>query len=319
MTGLTAARCLTRPGHTVIVLDKGRGVGGRMATRRLETTDRSPARADHGAPYFSAQTPDFLALADELTDAGVVQRWPRPEQISLSGLNLVPTYTGEGGMNAVAKYLADGLLVQTSCRIVRVIAGQSGWGVTTDTGDQYEADALLLTLPVPQALTLLADSDFALDPADQAALETVHYQPCLAMLVALNQPSNLPTPGLVRFDDLSSPVSLVIDNQQKGCSPDRPTLTIYASATYSQTHFDDNLDSVGHDLLAHLADLIPPGSIETVQVHRWRYSTADRRLPESCRRLVAPFPLIIGGDAFGQGGVEGAFLSGKSMSDCSNE
>ena len=35
MAGLTAARILHARGWAVILLDKGRGVGGRMATRRI--------------------------------------------------------------------------------------------------------------------------------------------------------------------------------------------------------------------------------------------------------------------------------------------
>jgi renalase len=185
----------------------------------------------------------------------------------------------------------------------------------TDAGDQHEADALLLTLPVPQALTLLADSDFALDPTDRTALESVTYRACLAVLAVLNRPALLPAAGLTRFDDSAGPVALVVDNQQKGTSPDQPALTVYARPDYSLTRFDDDLTTVGHDLLRSLSDRIPPGSIETVQVHRWRYSTAGHRLSDPYRLLSAPFPLLIGGDGFGPGNVEGAFLSGMAMGE----
>ena len=35
LSGLIAARDLASRGHTVVVVDKGRGVGGRLATRRI--------------------------------------------------------------------------------------------------------------------------------------------------------------------------------------------------------------------------------------------------------------------------------------------
>jgi predicted NAD/FAD-dependent oxidoreductase len=44
LAGLTAARSLVAGGHDVLVLDKGRSPGGRMATRRI-----GGATFDHGA------------------------------------------------------------------------------------------------------------------------------------------------------------------------------------------------------------------------------------------------------------------------------
>src|SRR5205823_3389276 len=70
MAGLTAARELNAQGWDVIVLDKGRGVGGRLVTRRIEQ-----ARADHGAQYFSATTPEFHELVQELLADTVITRW----------------------------------------------------------------------------------------------------------------------------------------------------------------------------------------------------------------------------------------------------
>ena len=56
MAGLTAATVLQNSAQwDVLVLDKGRGVGGRMATRRLG----EGGKADHGAQYFP---PNHLTL-----------------------------------------------------------------------------------------------------------------------------------------------------------------------------------------------------------------------------------------------------------------
>ncbi|HMQ53993.1 MAG TPA: FAD-dependent oxidoreductase, partial [Anaerolineae bacterium] len=44
LSGLMAANLLKAYGFKVTVLDKGRSVGGRLATRRI-----GPGRADHGA------------------------------------------------------------------------------------------------------------------------------------------------------------------------------------------------------------------------------------------------------------------------------
>ena len=57
ISGCVCAWRLARAGHEVTLLEKGRGVGGRMATRRMEG-----ARIDHGAQFFTARDPRMLEL-----------------------------------------------------------------------------------------------------------------------------------------------------------------------------------------------------------------------------------------------------------------
>ena len=56
ISGLLAAQELTAAGWRVVVLDKGRGVGGRMATRRV-----GDGTFDHGAQFFTVRGERFLA------------------------------------------------------------------------------------------------------------------------------------------------------------------------------------------------------------------------------------------------------------------
>ena len=48
LAGLLAANALQAAGQTVRVVEKARGVGGRLATWRL-----GPGRGDYGAQFFS--------------------------------------------------------------------------------------------------------------------------------------------------------------------------------------------------------------------------------------------------------------------------
>ena len=50
IAGLMASKQLSEAGYRVAVLEKARGVGGRMATRRI-----GEAVCDHGAQYFSVK------------------------------------------------------------------------------------------------------------------------------------------------------------------------------------------------------------------------------------------------------------------------
>ena len=72
IAGLSCARALTDAGVRVTVLDKGRGSGGRMSTRRGEGW-----ACDHGAQYFTARDPRFRAEVARWLAAGVAARCSR--------------------------------------------------------------------------------------------------------------------------------------------------------------------------------------------------------------------------------------------------
>jgi len=59
LSGVLAARGVAATAE-VTVVEKSRGVGGRLATRRL-----GPATFDHGAQFFTAQSPVFTSLVTE--------------------------------------------------------------------------------------------------------------------------------------------------------------------------------------------------------------------------------------------------------------
>lgn len=306
LAGLTAARTLTRHGWDVVVLDKGRGIGGRLATRRIEQ-----ARLDHGAQYMSAKTTAFNQLLQELSAQGVVAEW-HLEQATLADTHFKHSrYVGVNGMNGIAKALAHDLTVRTTETVSKISADAGGWLVETESGNAYRADSLVSTIPAPQALALMQKSDFELTDSDRQALSAITYHPCIAVMVALNRPALLPPPGAIRYQ--TGPVAWIADNGQKGISPDQPSVTIHASADFSQTHFDDDLPAIGQQLIDQMSEWIPADSVSAVQVHRWRYSLADQRFSSPFLAAEAPLPLLFGGDGFGDGNVEGAFTSGLHM------
>ena len=96
IAGLSCADALTNMGHDVILLDKGRGPGGRMSTRRMDTPLGQVA-FDHGAQYFTARDPGFCAQVDVWAEHGIVARWPQAA---------VDAWVGVPGMNAVIKAMA---------------------------------------------------------------------------------------------------------------------------------------------------------------------------------------------------------------------
>lgn len=70
MAGLVCAQQLAMAGYTVVVVEKSRGLGGRVATRRLHGTC-----ADHGLRYLEPQGQLLQQLVQVLCDRHLLKVW----------------------------------------------------------------------------------------------------------------------------------------------------------------------------------------------------------------------------------------------------
>lgn len=111
IAGLACANRLVACGHEVKVYDKGRGVGGRAATRRIRVGE-SDLRFDPGAQFFTARDPAFRSLVDRLVSAGAIAIYPNTvTSITTNERALLPDeprFVGTPGMSGMAKALAEG-------------------------------------------------------------------------------------------------------------------------------------------------------------------------------------------------------------------
>jgi renalase len=311
ISGLLAAHELTASGWRVVVLDKGRGVGGRMATCRV-----GDGNFDHGAQFFTVRSERFQRIVSGWLERGVVEEWSRgfADAAGLPNEDGHPRYRGSGGMASVPKHLARGLDARTGVRVVEVNLRDGTWEARTESGSRVTAAALVLAAPVPQSLALLRD-DAALPAEARRRLERISYSPCLALLAMLDGPTGVPEPGGVQIR--GEPLDWIGDNQQKGISR-VPGLTIHAGPEWSRTHFDADEAWVTASLLAFAGEQLridlSSGTVET-SLTRWRYSWVTRPHPEPCLVAREEPPLFFAGDAFGSSKVEGAALSGLAAAD----
>jgi predicted NAD/FAD-dependent oxidoreductase len=303
--GLLAAKTLTSSGYRVSVVDKGRGVGGRLATRRIDG-----AVFDHGAQYFTTRDPVFSAIVQDWEKEGIIRPWATGFRLQDGSLKQdgQQRFFGTTGMTSIAKHLARGLDVRLGTRIIRVACEDGGWSLATDLGDIFMGRALLLTPPVPQSLALFADGKVILPESMKKELEQVEYAPCLALLVSLSGSSLIPAPGGLWLS--GEPISWIADNHQKGISPALPaTLTIHAGPNYSRENWKTPEEKVTQELLDAASAWLgsTPGC---TQLHRWRYSIPTKIHHERCVSVAHPAPVVFAGDAFGGPRIEGAALSG---------
>ena len=312
MAGLVSATELAAAGAEVTVIDKGRSVGGRLATRRI-----GDARLDHGAQFFTVRTPAFQRRVDDWLERGVVTVWnygfgaagsadtttdasAAPPGSTIDGF---PRYIGAAGMNSLAKDLAVGLDVELSTMVFTVRQPSRDaarrWEVVIDDGTSRDADAVVLTCPLPQSFALLIDSGIELD-------ETVfrtEYDRTIGLLVTLDRPSPIRN-GVQDADDV---FSFIGDNHAKGISPN-PAVTFHASASWSEAHWEDD-DASLEALIDAAKPWLGDAIIVDSQLKKWRFATPRSVWPEPCW-VGGDESIIIAGDAFAGPRVEGAHNSG---------
>ncbi|MEL6927064.1 MAG: FAD-dependent oxidoreductase [Cyanobacteria bacterium J06600_6] len=303
ITGLIAATTLQRQGISVTVLDKGRGIGGRLATRRVSIDDSTEGVFDYGAQYFSVKDAQFQTWVDDWLENNVIREWSQ----GFGKNDGKSRYCGTSGTRGIAKYLAQDLDVQTSTKVVKINYDKH-WTLETESGEQYWAEMLLLTPPVPQSLDLLDASLIILPLDERFALENITYHRSISILALLSQPSVIPAPGGLSLDD--GDLVWLGDNHQKGISPDGYAITLQSSTNFADYYWESDDAEIAYKLLSAAADYLN-APVTKYQVHRWRYSQPKTFHPQPYLSL-SEIPLVMAGDGFVAPKIEGAVLSGMA-------
>ena len=296
MTGLITATILQRKGIEVTVLDKGRGIGGRLATRRIDRGEATEAVFDYGTQYFSIEDPKLKPWIDDWLRQGVIKQWFCSDTDKIR-------YCGVNGTRGIAKYLAQDLNVHTSSRVVK-ISYDGQWSVEIEGDRSYQGDVLVMTPPVPQSLALLDTSEITLPSDIRSSLEQISYHSCIAVLALLEEHSNIPAPGGIALEDES--LIWLADNYQKGISTNH-AVTLHATPKFSETHWDSDDAEIADKLFNAASKYLT--TVTKYQVHRWRYSLPKTFYSQPCLTLPQ-LSLVMAGDAFVAPKIAGAMLSG---------
>ena len=296
LSGLTAARRIAGRGHEVTVLDKGRSSGGRCATRRI-----GDATLDHGAQFFTVRSAEFANITENWLSAGVAREWCR----GFGANDGHPRYCGTNGMTTITKHLATGLDVRCSSMVFSVERTMRHWKVNLDDGTAFDADAVVITCPIPQSMSLLANTDLGIPDG----IRTIEYDKTIAALVVVSGETSVPAPGGVQ--DADATFSFVADNQQKGISATR-ALTLHCNASFSEANWWSNPEETHSTVMLLAADWIGDAKIIEHQPKRWRMATPRTTWHERCWSTNG---IVLAGDAFAGPRVEGAVLSGLAAAE----
>ena len=297
MAGLAAATALADTGARIIVLDKGRGPGGRMAARRVEIAG-AQVSFDHGAQYFTARDPVFMAEVAAWEQAGVAARWPAAGE---------DAWVGTPGMNACVRHMAASLDMRWNVRAERLSREGALWRI--EAGEEvFTARTVLVAVPAEQAAVLLADAA----PAMAARAAGVTSAPCWAVMAGFAAPLGY---ALDTFRS-DGPVSWAARNSAKPGRAGVETWVIHASPQRSRELIDLPKDEVARILLGDFfaATGTAPAEPQHLDAHRWLYAQPEARKSEG-PVFDAGVGIGIAGDWLHSPRVEGAWLSGRMLAE----
>lgn len=310
ISGICAARELQRSGCRVAVLEKSRGLGGRAATRRWNGLP-----VDHGAQFFTARSPEFKDEVLLWTKSGLCHEWTRGFHSRNEGVLLPPQnedhprYVCREGMSSLARNISAGadLAVELQTKVVFIATQGGSWRLVCENGNTIISALLVLTCPPPQGALLLRES--APEIAD--LLDGIVMAPCLA-LVAAYPSRRLEWKGIQSSDPVISWIGN--DTSKRPESHDgRTVVVIHASADFSREHYDASEESIAGTMLSCASAVAETDLSFPAErfLQRWRYAQSAKTPDEhGALRFDAPAPLILAGDSFAGGKIEGAWLSG---------
>ena len=287
IAGLSCARALTEGGANVRVVERGRVVGGRLASKRF-----GGRYADIGAAYFVADDPGFAAQVASWESRGLARPWTDTFRVYSGGGTKTggETSTGPmrwaapGGLRSLATDLAEGLDVRLETTLDAVPA---------------DADAVVLAMPGPQAVRLDPP------PAIVAAANAQTWQPVIAAVLTYPSRQWGELHGAFVNDH---PVLATICDDGDRRGDGAPVLVAHSTPALAAQHLDEP-ETAGPILAGAVGELLGLADRPEIHVHRWTYAqpgSADAPYAVDGRVWLC-------GDAFGRPRVQTAWLSGRAV------
>lgn len=320
VSGLSLGRQLTNEGYTVTVLDKGRRLGGRCASRTVEGQV-----VDHGVAMLHGKSEVFTSAVARSAPDALMLDWPahlrgtgtpcQPQAFDPQTWRVGLT----GGVADFATWLGHGLEARQRTRVLGLEVRDGCFALKLEDGQVLEEQTVALTLPAPQVTALLEPLAEGCDEVQALIklLYRVSALPCLTLLAGYDRPTerdwHMALPGA------GNPIHTLINDSSKRQGDAKQVLVIQGDPAFSGLRLEDPPESWGPQLLAAAADELGDWVLTPTwqQHHRWRYARVSRenllQLPVLLR-WPGGARLGLCGEAFNPaGGVEGAYLSGREL------
>jgi len=277
IAGLAAARRLGEAGAYVTLLEKARGLGGRMATRRAEGF-----AFDHGTQFFTLSDTTFRALVETAEKAEAAAPWSRSRGRWREG-ELAPEagervrWVGAPGMSSFCRHLGEGQDLVTGRSVQELVRHSDGWGIVTQRGPLGQHfQAVAVAVPAPQARALV---EGACGFSDR--LSKVSYAPCWAAMAGFAE--RLPVESdAIEFED-----EVLAWAARDGSKPGRPaeveSWVLHGTPAWSRAELERPPEEAASSLLARFRELLGLSAEPSLLLgHRWRFARVEQAVGEPC-------------------------------------
>lgn len=289
ISGVAAARRCVDAGLIVRVLDRGRRIGGRLGAR---TAEGHPV--DLGAPYCTVSDDRFRGVADDWLARGLLREWTDTFRTGgPDGLGEAKTgpmrFAAPQGMRSLVEDLAAGIEVERT--------------VVDPIGPELEARVVVLAMPGPQAVRLLAPHHAELvSDADQA------YGSAIAVVARFAE-RTWPDFDAAFVSDL--PIRWLADD---GAShgDGAPVLVAHTTPAFAAEHLEDPDAAIAPALAAMRQVLGVELDPVDAFAHRWTFAQPTEARDRTF--LLDASGIGLCGDGWsGRSKVEAAWLSGDDL------
>ena len=271
-----------------------------MAARRAEVASEVVS-FDHGAQYFTADSPEFAAQIAQWESEGVAAPWPQAGE---------GAYVGVPGMNGPIRAMAEDMDVCWGVRVETLERGTDGsWTLTTTDGESFAFDRVICAVPAEQAAVLLAPvaPDFA------ARADAVTSTPCWAAMAVFEEALDAPDCARGEGED---PIVWAARNASKPERTTQEAWVIHGSTEFSLSILEHSKEAAADALLDAFAAQVGLKLPKTTHLvaHRWLYAFPQ---PTEAEEFLWDADLNLGvcGDWLKAPRVEDAFLSGRALAE----
>ncbi len=328
LAGLTAGHKLVKAGHDVIVFEKSRGFGGRLATRYAG--ENHEIKFDHGIPHLSADRPLFRGFIQELEEKGIVEYWTDSfnywdgQMIHTKHPNIIGKkyYKATDGMNQVGRYLSRWLEVRTNEKVIGFTylgnkrRNKKPWMLNFEDSSTVEVDAVIVATPAVQAYGLIENAqDETVVRNVIRRIDTISYENAYSVMLTYNKAETPEWNGITCKDE---PIRWIGNENKKRDNGEKLTLVLHSESNYAVKNINTPHEDVIQELAGSLRKIVGDwaGRFDEAQAHYWRY-VQPRTFFEESFVITGPedAPLMLTGDYLGGKGTESAYESGYKLAE----
>ena len=325
LSGLTAGKVLAEAGHEVVIYEKSKGYGGRMATRYAGKNHEY--RIDHGVSHFTATDPQFLSVVKEWESKGLVQPWGNRFSF-FTGEELMPKtpleetnlYTSTRGMNQIGRVMGRMSDVNFDAKVGGITyfgknrTRKRPWMINFQSGQVVSADAVIIATPAPQAFGVLGMAQDETDTLKMVRqIDEVRYESSFTLMIGIKG-VDIPTWQGIECEHGS--ISFISNESLKRGDNETLYLSIQSSHDFAKQHQHDLKEQVAERLLKELSMILGSWvmSYDWKQIHFWRYASCENPLDVTyLDRGDADAPLALVGDYFKGAQIQDAYSSGYEL------